>query len=553
MLTPEQRKKLEEEQKAKMAQTKQTPISFDLPNLLAIPEALKNVSSSVIEGGKSLLRQAEASKTPVFNVVPLKEKMDAINQYETIDKELSSFQDKYQGFDPLEEGFDAFKSKFFPTVETPIEQPVEQKISTEVKTKVKEKAPVVSTAKPEISEPVVEEKQPDYYDLQASERDPNLAYQKALENAEQGSLLAGLLKASERVGRSIAGAGRLADATGNYEEVAQAFGANKRIMDEMAKRSEVDERLAQSDPNSNISKAAQEELKQLLQLEGKEIRDISNLSKLSAKDLAPQIALIKQRQQLAADKAKAEQDKLNRIEDLKYRYAALEAQKEMTREAAAARKEAAKLAKEQRKEDKEQERDIKTDEKVNEFITKRSDKLRQYREDLKKIEPNLRNIEQKLAEGVNSVEQINAIYDFIKRLDNTAVREGEIKLFGAGQSVFDEFEVLKSKLTANPKVISSAQFKKLFDRLKQAAAASRDFYRDELEKSRLEFENRAKRLIEKDPSYRERLDALDPEYFQQKRTVKIPSPATLELINKRSEEENKKRLEELRAKFRGTN
>lgn len=553
MLTPEQLKKLEEEQQAKMALSKQSPISFDIPNLLAIPEALKNVGSSIVDGGKALLRQAEATDKPVFNVVPLKEKLQTIKQYETLDKDLLSFQDKYKDFDPIEQDFDSFKAKFFPTKEEPVE-PVEQKVATSVETKIKEKGPVSSAAKVEVPEAEPEQKSPDYYDLQASDRNPNTAYEQALENAEQGSLLAGLLKASERVGRSIAGAGRLADATNNYEEVAQAFGANKRIMDEMAKRVEVDERLAQSDPNSNLSKAAQEELKQLLQLEGKEIRDLTNLSKLSAKDLGPQIALIKQRQQLMADKAKAEQDKLNRAEDLKYRYAALEAQKEMTREAAAARKEAAKLAKEQRKEDKEQQTLLQQENKTKEWLTSKVKNNAEIKKQVFETKENASRLKALLNNPVNSVEQINQIYGFIKNLDNTAVREGEIKLFREGQNVFEELEVWKSKLTKNPQVISNNQFKRLVNIVLDQANKVDTYYDKVMKDASKEFEVRADRLLKKDPEYYgEWVKALDPDYFEQKQQKKAPSQATVDLINKRSEEENRKRLEELRAKFRGTN
>lgn len=545
-MTPEQRKKLEEQMRQEMSAPKQG-LSFDVPNLLNIPKALGNIASGVADAGKKLFSMSETANQPVFQTRTLAEKRDIANELAELNKQEAELEAKYGKFNPLDGSLAEFESQAMSKIPgTPLLAPwMLEEPDTNLKMSVAKKTSSTTSA-PTKTEPSEEAKKPSLYDLMTSEPTKNTAYEEALRKQEEGLRLAALLSGSAKIGRAIAGAGRLSESTEDFKDVANLYGDDRRVLDETAKRAEVEEAQQAMDPNSNVSKAMQLETSELLKALGQEVKDPQALSRMSAKSLAPMMAKLKERRD-------AQDAKLRADEERAYKREVLAMQKEMNKESIAARKEIALVNKEDKAERRDQEQTLKLEEGVNKFITQRSDKLRGYREDLKKIKPNLKNLESMLAQDVNSVEQINAIYDFIKRLDNTAVREGEIKLFGQGQSVFDDFEVLKSKLTKNPKVISTAQFNKLFERLKQATAATEDFYKDELKKTELEFNNRAKRLIEKNPAYKEVLTAVDPQYFgENAEKLQGPSKNTRDLINSRSEEENKKRLEELRAR-RGTN
>lgn len=546
-MTPEQRKKLEEQMRQEMSAPKQG-LSFDVPNLFDIPKALGNVASGVVDAGKKLFSMSETANQPVFQTRTLAEKRDIANELAELNKQEAELEAKYGKFNPLEGSLAEFESQAMSKIPgTPLLAPwmLEEEPKTNLKMSVAKTTSNTSAApaKPTQTE---EAKKTNLYDLMTSAPTKNTAYEEALRKQEEGLRLAALLSGSAKIGRAVAGAGRLSESTEDFKDVANLYGDDRRVLDETAKRAEVEEAQKAMDPNSNVSRAMQIETAELLKALGQEIKDPEALSRMSGKELVPHLALLKQR-------VETEQKKKQREEDKAYKYDYMNLQERMHNASMANQKAMRELEKENKAAIREKEVDFKVENDVNKFITQRSDKLRGYREDLKKIKPNLKNLESMLAQDVNSVEQINAIYDFIKRLDNTAVREGEIKLFGQGQSVFDDFEVLKSKLTKNPKVISTAQFNKLFERLKQATAATEDFYKDELKKTELEFNNRAKRLLAKDPSYKETLTAVDPQYFgQEAEQAQGPSKNTLDLINSRSEEENKKRLEELRAK-RGAN
>lgn len=546
-MTPEQRKKLEEQMRQEMSAPKQG-LSFDVPNLFDIPKALGNVASGVVDAGKKLFSMSETANQPVFQTRTLAEKRDIANELAELNKQEAELEAKYGKFNPLEGSLAEFESQAMSKIPgTPLLAPwmLEEEPKTNLKMSVAKTTSNTSAApaKPAQTE---EAKKTNLYDLMTSAPTKNTAYEEALRKQEEGLRLAALLSGSAKIGRAVAGAGRLSESTEDFKDVANLYGDDRRVLDETAKRAEVEEAQQAMDPNSNVSRAMQLETSELLKALGQEVKDPQALSRMSAKSLAPMMAKLKERRDAQDAKIRADEERA-------YKREVLAMQKEMNKESIAARKEIALANKEDKAERRDLEQTLKLEEGVNKFITQRSDKLRGYREDLKKIKPNLKNLESMLAQDVNSVEQINAIYDFIKRLDNTAVREGEIKLFGQGQSVFDDFEVLKSKLTKNPKVISTAQFNKLFERLKQATAATEDFYKDELKKTELEFNNRAKRLIEKNPAYKEMLTAVDPQYFgENAEKLQGPSKNTLDLINSRSEEENKKRLEELRAK-RGAN
>lgn len=545
-MTPDQRKKLEEQMRQEMSAPKQG-LSFDVPNLFDIPKALGNVASGVADAGKKLFSMSETANQPVFQTRTLAEKRDIANELAELNKQEAELEAKYGKFNPLEGSLAEFESQAMSKIPgTPLLAPwMLEEPETNLKMSVAKTTSNTAAAPAKSAQPE-EVKKTNLYDLMTSAPTKNTAYEEALRKQEEGLRLAALLSGSAKIGRAVAGAGRLSESTEDFKDVANLYGDDRRVLDETAKRAEVEEAQQAMDPNSNVSRAMQLETSELLKALGQEVKDPQALSRMSAKALAPMMAKLKERRDAQDAKIRADEERA-------YKREVLAMQKEMNKESIAARKEIALANKEDKAEKRDLEQTLKLEEGVNKFITQRSDKLRGYREDLKKIKPNLKNLESMLAQDVNSVEQINAIYDFIKRLDNTAVREGEIKLFGQGQSVFDDFEVLKSKLTKNPKVISTAQFNKLFERLKQATAATEDFYKDELKKTELEFNNRAKRLLAKDPSYKETLTAVDPQYFgQEAEQAQGPSKNTLDLINSRSEEENKKRLEELRAK-RGAN
>lgn len=545
-MTPEQRKKLEEQMRQEMSAPKQG-LSFDVPNLFDIPKALGNVASGVVDAGKKLFSMSDTANQPVFQTRTLAEKRDIANELAELNKQEAELEAKYGKFNPLEGSLAEFESQAMSKIPgTPLLAPwMLEEPETNLKMSVAKTTSNTAAAPAKSAQPE-EVKKTNLYDLMTSAPTKNTAYEEALRKQEEGLRLAALLSGSAKIGRAVAGAGRLSESTEDFKDVATLYGDDRRVLDETAKRAEVEEAQQAMDPNSNVSRAMQLETSELLKALGQEVKDPQALSRMSAKSLAPMMAKLKERRDAQDAKIRADEERA-------YKREVLAMQKEMNKESIAARLQAAQLTREGRKDQKELERDLAIEKDVNHFITQRSDKLRQYREDLKKIKPNLKNLESMLAQDVNSVEQINAIYDFIKRLDNTAVREGEIKLFGQGQSVFDDFEVLKSKLTKNPKVISTAQFTKLFDRLKEATAASDAFYKDELKKTELEFNNRAKRLLDKNPEYKNTLTAVDPQYFgQEAEQAQGPSKNTLDLINSRSEEENKKRLEELRAK-RGAN
>lgn len=545
-MTPEQRKKLEEQMRQEMSAPKQG-LSFDVPNLFDIPKALGNVASGVVDAGKKLFSMSETANQPVFQTRTLAEKRDIANELAELNKQEAELEAKYGKFNPLEGSLAEFESQAMSKIPgTPLLAPwMLEEPDTNLKMSVAKTTTSNKTTAPAKPTQPEEVKKSNLYDLMTSAPTKNTAYEEALRKQEEGLRLAALLSGSAKIGRAVAGAGRLSESTEDFKDVATLYGDDRRVLDETAKRAEVEESQQARDPNSNISRAMQLETAELLKATGQEVKDPQALSRMTAKELVPILAKIKER-------AENEQKKKQLEEDKTYKYDYMNLQERMHNASMANQKAMRELEKENKAATREKEIDFKVENDVNKFITQRSDKLRGYREDLKKIKPNLKNLESMLAQDVNSVEQINAIYDFIKRLDNTAVREGEIKLFGQGQSVFDDFEVLKSKLTKNPKVISTAQFNKLFERLKQATAATEDFYKDELKKTELEFNNRAKRLLAKDPSYKETLTAVDPQYFGENAQKQEPSKNTIDLINSRSEEENKKRLEELRAK-RGAN
>lgn len=280
-------------------------------------------------------------------------------------------------------------------------------------------------------------------------------YEKALKRAEEGNLLATLLAASSQAGKAIAGEGRIDQTPDDFRSVAGLYGKDKRINEALKERADKD--------------------------------------------------------------SKFDFEKAKHKDELAQKREWMQLQKEMHRENVEARKEMAALQKAAKVQEKESKLLQKKDEELNTFITRRSEKLMKMRDDLGRLAPSIDMLDQALKNGANSTQQIEAMYSFIKRLDNSTVREGEVNLFGKGGSAFDQLEVMMSKYGNSPKIMSDRKFKELVTRIKASASSAKDIYDGELQRAEKEFQNRAGKLLEIDPTLSERLEALDPEYFANKK------------------------------------
>lgn len=560
-LTPQQKAQLEAELAANMARSSNESVGFSVPDLGAIPGAIKNIGQSALNFGSSLLDKAAQAEVPVFNPVPLKEKLDMIKQAEDFEKQEKDFQGKYKDFDPLTMGLEEFRKKYFANEPTPPENtpvPVAEDVGMSSTKKTVDHSPIKARAltAPKIASKAEQDTTP--YDLQATESKPNTAYSDALRKAEEGASLANILQASNRIARSIAGSGRLSDATHNFAEVAATYGEDKRILDAEAKRKEVDAELAKHDANSNLSRAAQQELAELLKLEGRNVKDPAQLARMSAADLGPSIALMKQRQTLKREQELAQFNKDKFDLDQIFRYDNLNLQREMHAENVNARLEAAKLRKEEKESSKKQETLLKQEDKVKQWLSSQNNKMAKLRDSVNETKTNASRVRALLNQPINSVEQINQIYQFIKNLDNTAVREGEIRLFREGQNVFEELEVLKSKLTKDPKVISKTQFHRLANLVLEQADKVDNYYSKNLRDFERQFGVQADRLLKENPEYYATwaADYLDPEFRQELAARQDTGPsgnvsdATMKRVQSMTPEEQQARYEELIKKHR---
>lgn len=556
-MTPEQRKKLEEEQS-------NTDSSFNLPNFLKnigndmyegtsglrssvkslgtgivnaavkTPAAIKEGLGDVVEGvanttdsaaqkTKDLFSMSAMNSQPVFQTRTLAEKRDMVNELDELNRQEAELEAKYGKFNPLEASLADFESQARAKIPgTPLAVPwtLEEESKTNLKGSVTKKTSNETTESTETEQPE-EEKKSNFYDLTTSERTKNTAYEEALRRQEEGLRLASLLAASSQIGRSIAGSGRLSDSTDEFKDIATLYGDNRRVLDETAKRAEVDEAQQASDPNSNVSRAVQLETAELLKMLGQEVRDPEALSKRSARELAPQIAMLKQRVEIEQKKAQEKRQKELDDKNEAYRrdYMAMQA-----REGAANRentKELRAITKEASKEAKEEVAFTRQEDKTKDWLTKENKNISELKAKVFDTKQNATRLRRFLSEPVNSVEQLNQIYSFIKNLDNTAVREGEIKLFREGQNVFEELDVIMSKFGSNPKVISDKQFQRLTKLVLDQADKVDGYYDKVMKDSQARFKIQADKLIAKNPEYYGNWHkSLDEDYYAAKEKAK---------------------------------
>lgn len=555
-MTPEQRKKLEEEQNSNSS-------SFSLPDFLKnigsdiyegtsglrsdiksigkgvvnaavkTPAAIKEGLGDVVEGvanttdsaaqkTKDLFSMGAMNSQPVFQTRTLAEKRDIANELDELNRQEAELEAKYGKFNPLEASLADFESQAMSKIPgTPLSAPwtLEEDSKTNLKKSVTKKTSNTTTEPIETEQS--EEEKSNFYDLTTSERTKNTAYEEALRRQEEGLRLASLLAASSQIGRSIAGSGRLSDSTDEFKDIATLYGDDRRVLDETAKRAEVDEAQQASDPNSNVSRAVQLETAELLKMLGQEVRDPEALSKRSARELAPQIAMLKQRVEIEQKKAQEKRQKELDDKNEAYRrdYMAMQerqhlANLENTKELKAITKEASKEAKEEAA-------FTKQEDKTKDWLSKENKNISELKAKVFDTKQNATRLRRFLSEPVNSVEQLNQIYSFIKNLDNTAVREGEIKLFREGQNVFEELDVIMSKFGNNPKVISDKQFQRLTKLVLDQADKVDGYYDKVMKDSQARFKIQADKLIAKNPEYYGNWHkSLDEDYYAAKEKAK---------------------------------
>lgn len=425
---------------------------------------------------------------PIFQARSLAEKNEMLKEYKALEDEEAALQANYGDFDPFNSSLEDFKAAKMKSAESGASKAPDTPLTAPWT--IGQEVPKELGLK--IRSSVSSTNVPDFE--AAAEDEERLRkdeYEKALKKAEEGNLLATLLAASSQAGKAIAGEGRIDQTPDDFRSVAGLYSKDKRINEAIKERLDKDNKFS-------------------------------------------------------FEKAKHK-------EELAQKREWMQLQKEMHRESVEARRAMTALQKEAKGQERENKLLQRKDEELNTFITRRSEKLMKMRDDLGRLAPSIDMLDQALKNGANSTQQIEAMYSFIKRLDNSTVREGEVNLFGKGGSAFDQLEVMMSKYGNSPKIMSDRKFKELVTRIKASASSAKDIYSGELQRAEKEFKNRAGKLLEVDPTLSERLEALDPEYFGNKRSNKQePSKNTVDLIGSRSDEESKKRLEELRAKH-GTN
>lgn len=556
-MTPEQRKKLEEEQNSNSS-------SFSLPDFLKnigsdiyagtsglrsdiksigkgvvnaaikTPAAIKEGLGDVVEGvanttdsaaqkTKDLFSMGATNSQPVFQTRTLAEKRDMANEIAELDRQEAELEAKYGKFNPLEGSLADFESQVrLKSPSTPLSVP--STIEEESKATQKSTSKTFSntaTTPTNTEQPEEEEEKSNFYDLTTSEPTKNTEYEEALRRQEEGLRLASLLAASSQIGRSIAGSGRLSDSTDEFKDIATLYGDDRRVLDETAKRAEVDEAQQAMDPNSNVSRAVQLETAELLKMLGQEVRDPEALSKRSARALAPQIAMLKQRVEIEQKKAQEKRQKELDDKNEAYRRDYMAMQERQSAANLENTKELRAIKKEDSKEAKEEAAFTKQEDKAKDWLSKENENISKLKAKVFDTKQNATRLRRFLTEPVNSVEQLNQIYSFIKNLDNTAVREGEIKLFREGQSVFEELDVIMSRYGSNPKVISDKQFQRLTKLVLDQADKVDGYYDKVMKDSQARFKIQADKLIAKNPEYYGNWHkSLDEDYYAAKEKAK---------------------------------
>lgn len=546
----DQKKKLEEELASNMQAAKEEPISFKLPDVGAIVPVMSNVGQGIKDTASTLANQAAMANAPVYQ----KESPEKIKSLEEelrqLEEQSKQYTDMFPGVgSPLETQFEEARKAY--KVETPKEEPTTEEPDTKISTKV--------SAKTSSSTPMSEgssatskkqDKEPSLFDLATAPKKPNTQYDEALARAEEGKRLAALLSGASQLGRSIAGAGYLSDKREDFSNIGDLYADDKRIMDEALARKAREEEASVSDPTSNISKALQAEMAQLLKDTGQEIKDPSALANMSANDLKPLIASYKARRDDQRLREKADEDRRARQEDLRFKYAQLRAMNEAKAE--------------MKKEEKKAKQDTTTlnrIEKAGKLVTAELQSRSAFGIAAKNRQ-SVENAEALLSGRMNLNDVDNRELVELARVLDRVLSQGTSTISGtkhltpetAQQKIAGMMEFFTSKVQGS----GAADFVKKYQKTLQREREVADKQIIETQKKILapykdiiDHPNMQEILQQNGlPSNPFDTKAAKEELEAKNQDSKpAPSQQTLDLINSRSDEENKKRLQELKAKY----
>jgi len=546
----DQKKKLEEELASNMQAAKEEPISFKLPDVGAIVPVMSNVGQGIKDTASTLANQAAMANAPVYQ----KESPEKIKSLEEelrqLEEQSKQYTDMFPGVgSPLETQFEEARKAY--KVETPKEEPTTEEPDTKISTK--------ASAKTSSSTPMSEgssatskkqDKEPSLFDLATAPKKPNTQYDEALARAEEGKRLAALLSGASQLGRSIAGAGYLSDKREDFSNIGDLYADDKRIMDEALARKAREEEASVSDPTSNISKALQAEMAQLLKDTGQEIKDPSALANMSANDLKPLIASYKARRDDQRLREKADEDRRARQEDLRFKYAQLRAMNEAKAE--------------MKKEEKKAKQDTTTltrIEKAGKLVTAELQSRSAFGIAAKNRQ-SVENAEALLSGRMNLNDVDNRELVELARVLDRVLSQGTSTISGtkhltpetAQQKIAGMMEFFTSKVQGS----GAADFVKKYQKTLQREREVADKQIIETQKKILapykdiiDHPNMQEILQQNGlPSNPFDTKAAKEELEAKNQDSKpAPSQQTLDLINSRSDEENKKRLQELKAKY----
>lgn len=513
----EQKAALEQELETNMSKP-QEPLSFKLPDIGSIPKAAANVGSGVGDVISSLAKQDQENRYgEVFQKRSPEEIKNMEDELAKIEEQSKLYQNLFTGVtNPLEVDLDTARKSY---ITSPRQEKPKAEEPTSESEKIKVSAKTTSKGPAEISAPNTEPKEeltkePSLFDLLSQPKKADTAYSDALKKSEEGQRLASLLKYASGVGKSISGRGRIGTEGESFADVASLYGDDKRRMDEEAKRKAVIAELEATDANSNVSKGAQAEMAQLLKDTGQEIKDPQALANMSAKDLQPLITAYKARREDQRIRTEKELDR--QMQERKFQEE-IRARKEI----AQLKREELSLAREQKKQVKAAEVANKKDKELNDFVDKaHKENTKQYAavQSYNTIVPMLQSALTS-PKGANSAQQIEAIYNYISNLDQSTVREGEVKLFGdKGASYMDQFKTFMTKFGNDPQVMSNNQFRKLAAQIMSRGNMINDVYDSRMRAVENSFRQRAgAEMLANNPAVVEKLDAVDPDYWKNKR------------------------------------
>jgi len=134
-----------------------------------------------------------------------------------------------------------------------------------------------------------------------------------------------------------------------------------------------------------------------------------------------------------------------------------------------------------------------------------------------------------------SVKDTQALYNMIKSFDpNTAVREGEIVLASKGQSYMDNMKNIFSRLSSNPRLLSTRYLKDVYEYAQQAQKAREGNYRQTMD-TRLDYAKKRLGLPEGQEIF------IDPLYEEMKKKERIPSASPFNVDAAKAELEKRKK------------